>query len=125
MAKRPATIVHLLARLVCVVAVLSLGFAHRPPQLAAAIIETVALQLPDGRYADLCVGEKGTSIPGPYLARCEACLLSGSTLLPPPTDASFLIRGCASLENRPVETAILHAGLSVEQPRSRGPPHYS
>lgn len=125
MTKRPVAIAHFLARLVCVVAVLSLGFAHKPPHLAAAIIESAALQLPDGSYADLCVGEKGTSIPGTHTARCDACLLSGSTLLPPPADAGCLIGEFAALENRLAGTVDLPAGLAVAQPRSRGPPVHS
>lgn len=112
-------------RILCAVALVSLAFAHKPPQVLAAIIETTALQLPDGSYADLCIGERGTSIPGVPAGKCEACLLGGQTVLPPPSDCSWLIASFASLENRPVSDKAVPVASPVAQPRSRGPPAFS
>ncbi|MBP1851089.1 hypothetical protein [Rhizobium halophytocola] len=112
-------------RLVCAVALLSLGFAHRPPQLLAAIIETASLQLPDGSYADLCLGEKGTHIPGVPAGACEACMLGGQTCLPAPADDGFLIRHFVALANPLVSEAVADNATAIGQPRSRGPPSLS
>ncbi|MCL6708399.1 hypothetical protein M8R20_15465 [Pseudomonas sp. R2.Fl] len=112
----------LLARLMCVVAMLSLGVAHTPPQLAAVALETAALQLPDGTYADLCIGDHGERHPGQDLVKCEACLIGGASLLPLPDGEAWLISEFASLDNRPTEAVAIHQPAAVALPRSRGPP---
>jgi Uncharacterized conserved protein len=112
----------LLARLMCVVAMLSLGVAHTPPHLAAVALETAALQLPDGTYADLCVGDEGQRHPGHDMVKCEACLLGGSSLLPLPDEEAWLISEFASLDNRLAETVAIRHPAAVALPRSRGPP---
>lgn len=114
-----------IARWMCVIAMLSLGATHTPPRLAAAALETVSLQLPDGTYADLCLGHEGQRHPGPTMVKCEACLLSGSTLLPLPDDEAWLIREFASVDNRVAETTTTQQPIAVALPRSRGPPALS
>ena len=109
-------------RICCAVALLSLGLAHKPPQLLAAIIETAALQLPDGSYADLCLGEKGTHIPGVPSGPCEACLIGGHVCLPPPHDDAWLIKRLAIFGHPPVRAAVLLPAEPGGLPRSRGPP---
>lgn len=113
-----------LLRTLCAVAFLSLAFAHKPPQVMAAAFETVSLQLPDGTYADLCIGEAGTKHP---LATqfCEACMLSASALLPTPDPHGWLLSSFASLRNSAATPSDVPVALAVDRPRSRGPPSIS
>ena len=46
-----------LTRILCAVGLVMFAFAHRPPQLLAAMIETASLQLPDGSYPWLWTAE--------------------------------------------------------------------
>lgn len=79
-------------RIVCVIALLSLGLAHRPPAATAATLspaEIAALTLPDGTLPELCL--PGTDTDGkvkPHAAAsdCEGCRISAMALLPEPSD---------------------------------------
>ena len=108
-------------RALCVLALLSLAFAHKPPNVMAAVIATASLQLPDGSYADLCVGDHGVkhSSANP---QCEACRLSAAALLPEPDAGAWLKSTFASLSNKRDTRAQISLALSVERPRARGPP---
>ncbi|MGX5666546.1 hypothetical protein ACWKW9_11290 [Rhizobium daejeonense] len=76
-------------RILCAIALLSVGFAHRVPDVYAADIVTAATQLPDGTIPDLCLAasQDGIGKSGYHLNRsCEACLVSGAIVLPLPAD---------------------------------------
>lgn len=111
-------------RFLCVLALLSLAFAHKPPQAMAAVFASASLQLPDGTYADLCVGDHGMkhSSANP---QCEACRLSASVLLPAPDAGAWLKSVFASLANERTTRSQMRLALSVERPRARGPPGLS
>jgi len=74
-------------RIVCVIALLFLGLAHRPPAASATMLspaEIAALVLPDGTLPELCL--PGTDADGkvkPHAAKsdCEACQISATALL--------------------------------------------
>lgn len=114
-----------MTRFLCVLAMLSLGLAHTPPRLAVAAFDTALLLLPDGTYADLCIGDEGRSHPGHDMAKCEACLIGGATLLPLPDDQSWLIDAFPCLDNRLSTSTAYIAVDAVSLPRSRGPPSFS
>lgn len=86
---RHATSRAMALRILCAVALLFIGFAHRP--LAAGMpsaFEQAAYVLPDGSFADLCINGgavDGKIKHGPQQA-CEACRIANALLLPPPTD---------------------------------------
>lgn len=113
-----------LLRILCAFALLSLAFAHKPPQVMAAAYATVSLQLPDGTFADMCIGDTATKHP---LVRqyCEVCALSSTALLPAPTGESWLLSQFAGLANAPVVFIERAAALPIERPRSRAPPVFS
>lgn len=80
-------------RILCAVALLSVGFAHRPAVSSAAeltLVELAQYSLPDGSLPILCVTEKtpdGKGHSKAYMPGCEACRISAAVLLPtPPTD---------------------------------------
>ncbi|MFC3318233.1 hypothetical protein ACFOHY_15580 [Rhizobium rosettiformans] len=78
-------------RMICVVALVLLGLAHRPvvssvPQLSPQ--EIAALTLPDGTLPELCLpSEDGKSKPHAGTSTCEACRIAATALLPTPSDA--------------------------------------
>lgn len=114
-------IATLLTRMLCVIAILSLGLAHKPPQVMAAAIETAALVLPDGTYADICLSDSAIKHPLATLY-CEACMLAGLTLLPQPDTDGWLLSSFPSLYNAQ-KTVVAHlVQKAVERPRSRAPP---
>lgn len=79
-------------RIVCVVALCAVGFAHRAPVVAATALtaaEIAALTLPDGSLPDLCLpgqAEDGKSKTHTASADCEACRISGQSLPLMPMD---------------------------------------
>ena len=83
---------RLLVRILCAIALLSVGFAHRPAVSAAELtpLELAQYRLPDGTLPVLCVTERtpdGKEHSKAYMPGCEACRISAAILLPtPPTD---------------------------------------
>lgn len=82
-----------MVRVLCALALLLVGFAHKPPvvdRYGISPAEIAQYVLPDGTIADLCLtSEDGMSHPHgqPSWTGCEACRLTASALLPMPTDA--------------------------------------
>jgi len=85
-------------RMLAALALLFLSFAHQPviarvlpPQIAAAYV------LPDGSVAEICFGLDGLGAEGGRGGHhdgrapvCEACRLSATAILPPPSDTGYL-----------------------------------
>ena len=78
-------------RILCAVALLSVGFAHRPPELRSGQEVADVLALPDGTIPSLCLPGAVTR-QGQENARhggnCDACVLYASIALPTPGDAT-------------------------------------
>jgi hypothetical protein len=79
-------------RIICVVALVLLGLAHRPPVPTVpslTLAEVALLTLPDGTVPELCLpgaDEDGKSKSHTAASDCEACRISASVVLPPPSD---------------------------------------
>ncbi|TPP09473.1 hypothetical protein [Rhizobium glycinendophyticum] len=79
-------------RIFCVVALVLLGLAHRPPVPAVPALssaEVALLTLPDGTLPELCLpgtDQDGKSKPHTAASDCEACRITASIVLPPPAD---------------------------------------
>ena len=76
-------------RILCAVALLSVGFAHRPAMAADApsAVELAQYVLPDGTLADICLNDMVDGKHKPAApAKCEACRIAGSLLMPAPAD---------------------------------------
>ena len=77
-------------RILCAVALLSVGFAHKLPVLVAAEVITELQALPDGTVPQLCLPgtiadeSKGLSLHG----ACDACIIASASLVPSPVDRS-------------------------------------
>lgn len=124
MARRMVREATVALRMICALAVVLLAFAHKPPTTVTALVQNVTLQLPDGSYADLCIGDHATE--HPEMARyCEVCVLCHSTALPGPDDHAWLLtRTDSGTAVVPVQTSVAPAP-GVERPRSRAPPAFS
>lgn len=94
--KHKKEIANRLTRLLCVLALLFLGFAHKPPQIIGdlTVAEAAAYLLPDGTFPQICdesgdvAAQKGGHGPLHTASHCEACLISATSLLPPPPGVS-------------------------------------
>ncbi|HUH49258.1 MAG TPA: hypothetical protein VLZ56_05310 [Mycoplana sp.] len=79
-------------RLVCALALVLVGFAHKVPAAAAAAsqIEFADYILPDGSFPVLCLSGHNEDGGGSdqLLNACEACLISSAILLPVPLDSA-------------------------------------
>lgn len=75
-------------RILCAVALLSVGFAHRPAVAGQPDAFSLAQYvLPDGTLPDLCIGDRVDGKAKHVApAKCEACRLGGAMLLPEPSD---------------------------------------
>ncbi|SCB61721.1 hypothetical protein GA0061105_12243 [Rhizobium aethiopicum] len=75
-----------LLRLICAIALMMVGFAHKPPPPVALQVQLAAYVLPDGQFPTFCLNdnaaqpEKGTV----HDYGCEACRLAGSIMVPEP-----------------------------------------
>lgn len=102
-------------RILCALALLSVGFAHRPAMAAGPdAFELARYVLPDGTMPDLCIddmvdGKTGHAAP----PKCEACRISGDLLMPEPADLSGVALAFRHVAVRP------HAGEALHQRRER------
>ena len=76
-------------RLVCMLALVMVGFAHKPVMAEAPFaVQFAAYVLPDGTLPTLCITDDGRqkSKPGDVVMDrgCDACRLSATVLLPTP-----------------------------------------
>ncbi len=80
-------------RILCALALLLVGFAHRPPVLSDQAEDYAAYRLPDGSLPSLCItstDEDGNGAEHHKLhgQGCEACRIGASVLLPNPSDVT-------------------------------------
>lgn len=89
----------LVTRILCVLALVCLAFAHKPPafvglsETAVAQVDLAQYVLPDGTLPVICHPNANTEHPDHQMAGsgCEACRISASILLPEPgASARFL-----------------------------------
>lgn len=84
-----------IVRILCAVALLSVGFAHTPAVASAAELTTLELaqyRLPDGTLPVICVTERtpdGKEHGKTFMPGCEACRISAAILLPTPSTDIF------------------------------------
>lgn len=124
----------MLVRMLCMVALVFLSFAHRPvsaspiPPIQLSAEDLAALTLPDGTVADLClndhVDDHGKTDKG-LGQGCEACRIGAGVILPQPADlagqaASFRILGA-----RPLVEAAVHGRRFQPGAPPTAPPHPS
>ena len=83
----PSGFISQFVRILCAVALFSVGFSHRMPEVRAADFVAAAYALPDGSLPDLCLTKGSKDADGQFHYRdgsCDACLISGAIVLPRP-----------------------------------------
>lgn len=94
-------------RMLCVLAMLFVGFAHQPAAMAVdAPFDVSAYALPDGSLPILCVSDNGSQNDKDkhlFAQGCEACRISAAVLLPQPADD--------------VGRILRHAGAAMPAPK--------
>jgi hypothetical protein len=78
-------------RLACVIALVMVGFSHKPVAADPASIQFAAYVLPDGKLPTLCINDTATQPEKGMLhdQGCDACRLVAAILMPePPSVAS-------------------------------------
>ena len=115
-------------RILCALALLLVGFAHKVPVLDGAPIRSAELSqyvFPDGTPHVLCLpteaGDAEHEHPD-FSSGCEACRLSASVLLPTPENTTgWLIRVPADLVV-PIRAETFSRPLLLPNAAPRGPP---
>lgn len=73
-------------RLICVIALMMVGFAHKPVAVDPVSLQFAAYVLPDGKLPTLCLNETSTQ-PEKGMVHdygCDACRLAAAILMPEP-----------------------------------------
>lgn len=114
-------------RILCALALLLVGFAHKTPVLDGASIRSAELSqyvFPDGTPHVLCLpGEAGDAEHDhpDFGSGCEACRLSASVLLPTPENTTgWLIRPADRFV--PIRVETFSRPLLLPNAAPRGPP---
>jgi hypothetical protein len=109
-------------RLFCAVAILSLGFAHKPVQ-AHAVRFSTEIALPDGSFSLLCLGDTDRDEPTRLgWHGCDACLVASGSMLPSPRgDHVPALRHFVALDF-PTRAALLFRDALRPGSPVRGPP---
>ena len=114
-------------RMLCALAILSVGFAHRmPAALAAPALPSLTVYaLPDGSMPVLCLpGTPDDSGKGKTFAgkNCEACRLAASMLLPEPPASLPVLHALVRETALPVVPETVHHRLFPPNLGPRAPP---
>ncbi len=120
-------------RMLCALAVLSVGFAHRMPVASAApslpgTVIAADYLLPDGTTASLCMPETekadGSKAPASGMPACEACRISTAVLIPLPPDTPGIPAGVVLAKLTPSYEAPATRPARSGNALSRAPPHH-
>ncbi len=131
MGRRRTTGWQVWVRMLCALALLAVGFAHRAPVATASTptdptIAYAAYVLPDGTLASLCETSDAKSAdhkgPGQGNPGCEACRISASTVLPLPADTPGIPAGQPAERLTPGREAPSLPVIRTGNTRSRAPP---
>ncbi|MBU2329199.1 MAG: hypothetical protein KJ755_17915 [Alphaproteobacteria bacterium] len=113
-------------RMICVVALVLLGLAHRPvlpPAQQFSPDEIATLTLPDGSLPELCLpSDDGRGKTHAAASACEACRISTAVLLPSPADAVGKRMAMAATLVLPQPAEAHHRQLFPPDTHPRAPP---
>ena len=121
--RRPATSWALTLRILCAVALVFVGLAHRPAAALPGPVELAAYALPDGTFADICVNDAvhGKVKPAPG-GHCEACRIGAAMLLPLPAQIAAVTPVAERVAARPRAGPALCAREDRPGASPRAPP---
>lgn len=113
-----------LLHIMCAVALMMIGFAHKPVPSLLPEVQFAAYLLPDGKLPSLCVTDTGDE-PGknlPHHSGCDACRLSGAILLSEPPTVTLLVAELAAAAAVLERYFHLHPRLHPPSSGPRAPP---
>jgi hypothetical protein len=130
MKRRRNTIGQWAVRILCAIAIVFLGFAHRVPEVASDDSVTQDLSqyvLPDGSLPTICVtvvDETDNSQHGKtaHLQSCEACRIASSVLVPERADVTGESLRFATVTTLPMRAEAFHRQLYPPNTGPRAPP---
>ena len=107
-------------RILCAVALLFVGFAHRPASAhEPTALELAQYVLPDGTMADLCLNDRVDG-KARHVApeKCEACRIGAAVLMPEPAD----LDGAVLAFRRVAALPLIEEALRSRRDRPGAPP---
>ncbi|WP_337184847.1 hypothetical protein [Shinella sp.] len=111
-------------RILCALALLSVGFAHQPASAArpGAILLSQYV-LPDGTIGDLCLNDHvDGKVRHDAAPKCEACRIGGAMLLPQPADPAGTVLAFRTASVRPLVGQAVDARRERPGAPPRAPP---
>lgn len=113
-------------RILCAVALLFVGFAHRPASAAApTALELAQYVLPDGTIQDICLNDMVGKVKHATPIKCEACRIAGALLMPEPADLDGAVFAYADISALPLVEEALHSRRERPGAPPRAPPFLS
>lgn len=114
-------------RILCAVALLFVGFAHQPVFAAGPnVFELSRYVLPDGTIGDICLDDHVEGKVRHHLsAKCEACRIGGSLLMPVPSDVVGAVLAFRRVVALPLGEEALHPRRERPGAPPRAPPFLS
>ncbi|MFT4158883.1 hypothetical protein [Shinella sp.] len=114
-------------RILCAVALLFVGFAHQPVFAAGPnVFELSRYVLPDGTIGDICLDDHVEGKVRHHLsAKCEACRIGGSLLMPVPSDVVGAVLAFRRVVVLPLGEEALHPRRERPGAPPRAPPFLS
>ena len=114
-------------RILCAVALLSLGFAHQPASASQpTALELAQYVLPDGTFADLCLNDTvDGKVKHVVSTKCEACRIAGGLLMPPPADLDGEVLAFLRVAALPLVAEALQSRRERPGAPPRAPPFLS
>ncbi|QRM54642.1 hypothetical protein [Sinorhizobium sp. BG8] len=113
-------------RMLCAVALLMVGFAHKPAMASVPMspAEIAAYTLPDGTIGDLCHNQEAhpTKKPHPAGTSCDACRIGSAMLVPAPADLVGLVLPFRLVAHRPLVDAAQGGARYQPGAPPRAPP---
>lgn len=116
-----------MVRILCAIALLCLGLAHRAPVVETAIplSEIASYSLPDGTIPVLCLpsqDDDGKHHSRDFNTGCEVCRITASVLLPAPADSIGQAIAVATQMQLPIPREAFYRQLFPPNASPRGPP---
>lgn len=114
-------------RILCALALLSIGFAHQPASAAQpGVLLLSQYVLPDGTIGDLCLDDHvDGKVRHDTSTKCEACRIGGAMLVPQPADLAGTVLAFRTAAARPLVGQALDARRERPGAPPRAPPFLS
>lgn len=110
-------------RILCAVALLFVGFAHKPASATApSVLELAQYVLPDGTLPDICLNDMVGKVKHTAPIKCEACRIAGGLMMPEPADLDGAVLAYVDISALPLVEEALHSRRERPGAPPRAPP---